>query len=534
MKRFLSHRVMLLVAALLGLATAGYAADPPAIPDQVEHTHWSCQTLEQLGTQYHSPIKFPAAVVGRRELATSLMTILGKVADHCEQGGGVSDDDRQQLESLHAALQGELEHISGYPERRDAILRILAKPDDTQFSFKLGMGGYLRGEGAGEFKIAEAVPAPGHGEGRFVYRVKPYFYWHPEDYLHLHIEGQGYGYRGSSQEFNKGSLYQGFVEMHIPGNDLTTLRGGRQEFTYGSAFILGSDSFNDGLTFDGGLLRLKPANPVTIDLFAGSYARPFSDNMNGGVGGVYASLDLGEGSSLDAYWLKDTGIPDRRGSEYLAHAGLRGTWQQGSLSLEVEPVLAHGRVQTTTGLERIEAYGGHADVNLGFDLGGHASKVQLGYAFGSGSQASANGSSTAKEFRNPNHDAAMVGDLGLFGDLSGVTVTDSAGIEHHASGLHAFSLGWGIDLVKTVNFAVTGRYFRADEVELGASKQLGIETDFALTWVTCDYFSLIVGYDRFFPDTYIKDMAATNRPIDYGYLMVTFDVSKAWPRKRAK
>lgn len=526
------------LAALLiivtGVTTAAQAEDAPAIPERVEAGHWSCQSIEQLGAQYQAPVKCPASVVDRRELAESLMTILGKVAEHCEKGGAVAEEDRQRLDSLYAALHVELERMAGYTERRDAILRILSKPDETQYSLKAGMVGYLRGEGAGRFRVSDASPLPGHREERFVHRIKPYVYWHPEDYIHLHLEGQAYGYRGDSQHFDKGSLYQGFVELNRPGNDQVLIRGGRQEFVYGSAFILGSDSFNDGLSFDGGLIRLKPLSNLTVDLLLGRYARPFSADTNGSVGGVYTMLDLGEGSSLDAYWLKDTGVADRIGGEYLAHAGLRGVWQKGDFTLELEPVFARGRVRGGSGLERTEAYGGHVDASLGADLYGRPGKLQFGYAMGSGSQSAANGGSTAREFSHPNHDSAVVGDLGLFCDLSGVTVTDASGNDHHASGLHAFSLGFGVDLTKTVNFSAAGRYFRADAVEPGVSKRLGFETDAALTWATCDYFSLIAGYDRFYPGPYFRDLAGVSRPIQYGYVMATFDVSKSWVRKLVK
>lgn len=534
MKRFAARLAVILIIVFPRATTVVQAYDAAGIPEQVDANHWSCQAIEQLGAQYHAPIKFPEHDIDRRELALTLMTILGKVADHCEKGGVVAEEDRQRLESLHEALHGDLERVAGYTARRDAILRILAKPDDTQYLLRYGIAGHLRGEGAGEFRISDAAPVSGHREERFVHRIKPYVYWHPEDYIHMHLEGQAYGYHGSSQEFSKVSLYQGFVELNWPGNDLMTIRGGRQELTYGSAFILGSDSFNDGLSFDGGTLRLHPSPSLSVDLLLGRYARSFSAATNGYVGGLYGVLGLGEGRSLDAYWLRDTGIAERVGGEYLAHAGLRGFWQRGDLSLELEPVLVHGRTRAGSGLERIEAYGGHADAHLGFDLSGRSGKIQFGYAMGSGSHSAVDGGSTAREFRNPNHDSAVVGDIGLFGDLSGVTVTDASGNDHHASGLHAFSLGLGLDLTKTVNFSAAGRYFRADAVKSGVSKRLGFEADAAITWATCDYFSLIAGYDRFYPGPYFREPGGISRPVQYGYVMATFDVSKSWVREIMK
>jgi len=94
--------------------------------------------------------------------------------------------------------------------------------------------------------------------------VQPYVYFHPTDFIDIHVEGQGYGYTGGSQYLGKISLYQGFIEGRLPGSDIAALKVGRQEFVYGSAFILGANAFYQGLTFDAARLRVKPLDQLSL------------------------------------------------------------------------------------------------------------------------------------------------------------------------------------------------------------------------------------------------------------------------------
>lgn len=53
--------------------------------------------------------------------------------------------------------------------------QIAATPEEPPFELKGGMKGFLRGEGAGNFSIEDLSHNPGHGEGRFLYRVMEFF-----------------------------------------------------------------------------------------------------------------------------------------------------------------------------------------------------------------------------------------------------------------------------------------------------------------------------------------------------------------------
>lgn len=501
------------------------------IPAKLPKKYWVCDEIAELATKYGAMNKLPdREILEKTELVPPLLALLEKVMEKCEKGGRetVPAEDLERISALHEALREELSHYEGYIQRREEIGRILAKPEVPEFEYKLGVGGFVRGEGAGNFRLTDFSFAPEHGEGRFLYRTKPYAYWHPTDYLDIHVEGQGYGFTGGShQEYNKFSLYQGFVEAKIPGSDLLALKGGRQEFNYGSTFILGPDSFYDGLSFDAVRLRVKPVEPLTVDLLAGAYATPFSGGVEGNLAGVYATYAFSDSNAVEAYAFRDSGSTSHHSGEYVAIWGFRGTVKLGPVSLEFEPVYESGRSFNTArnANDHIDSFGGHLDAAVDSVLAGHSNKFFLSYAYGSGSNNAANGLSAAREFRTPNNDNSLVGDMSVIGDMSGVTVGG-----HHASGLQIYTLGWGIDITKELNFSSTARYFLANDVEAGFSKNLGLETDFTLTYAMNDNLTVIGGYDRFFTGDFFRDASGSGKDINYGYLMVQFNLSKSKPK----
>ena len=403
-------------------------------------------------------------------------------------------------------------------------------PETPAFEYKFGVNGFLRGEGAGNLHIADQRYAPGQTEGHFVYRVKPYVCWHPADWLDIHIEGQGYGFTGGGEGYNQLSLYQGFVEARLPGSDLLALKGGRQEFIYGSTYILGANSFYDGLTYDAVRLRVRPTAALAVDILWGTYDSPFDTGLKGDMAGGYATYTVSEGNAVEAYVLRDGGAPERHAGEHLDIYGLRGTARLGPVSLEFEPVYESGRrFNGTTGMnDGIGAYGGHLDLTYDAILAGNKNRFLAGYAYGSGSQGAVDGMDFSREFRNPNNDSFLFGDIGIMVDQSGSTVNG-----HHASGLQIYTLGWGIDLTKILNFSAIGHYYHANYAEPGFSRSIGLETDFTATYIMHKGMSFILGYDRFFTGGFFRDASGSGRDVDYGYLMLQFDLSKTKPRLKA-
>jgi len=400
-------------------------------------------------------------------------------------------------------------------------------PETQEFVYKVGVNGFLRGEGAGNLHIADQRYVPGQTEGHFVYRVKPYVSWHPTDWLDIHAEGQGYGFAGGGEGHNQVSLYQGFVEARLPGSDLISLKAGRQEFSYGSTYILGTNSFYDGLSYDALRLRVRPTSALAVDILWGTYASPFDTGLKGDLAGGYATCTVSDGNAVEAYVLRDGGAPERHAGEHLDIYGLRGTARLGPVSLELEPVYESGRrFNGTTGVnDGIDAYGGHFDLTYDATMAGYKNRFLAGYAYGSGSQGAVSGMNFSREFRNPNNDSSLFGDIGIMVDQSGSTVN-----RHHASGLQVYSLGWGMDVTKEANFTAISHYYHANYVAPGFSRSVGLETNFTLTWNIAEGYSVIAGYDRFFTGSFFRDASGSGRDIDYGYLMVQFDLSKSKPR----
>lgn len=505
-------------------------AEQPAVDDR------TVSDLVDLAKKYDATGKLPRSVVvegkpcPKGDAVTCLLAVIEKVLDKSKKEGkeAIAQEDLDKIGALHEALKDELMKHEGYLTLRESIEAMLAKPEEPPFLFKVGAKGFLRGEGVGNQRLPDFSYNPGHAEGRFLYRVLPYFYLHPTDFLDIHLEGQGYGYTGGSQYLGKYSLYQGFIEGRLPGKDVVALKVGRQEFVYGSTFILGADGFYKGLTFDAARLRVKPFDALSVDLLGGWYATPWSDGVKGNLVGGYASYAVKEGTVIEAYAFNDTGSSEHHHGEHLNIWGLRGTAKIGPISFEFEPVYESGRtLNSVTGSnDHISAWGGHADMTVETELLGRKNTFFASYAYGSGNKDAANGISARKEFQNPDTDSSLTGDMNVIGNLSGADAGD-----YHASGLQLFNLGWGMDIIKDLNFSATGRYFYANAVPDGvSSRNIGLETDFTLTYAMNDNLSVIAGYDHFFTGGFFRDATGSSKDIDYGYLMLQFDISKSKPK----
>ncbi len=530
MKRFFAVLIFSSLLALpCGLLFAQEEYDGK-IPEKIDRGHWSRNVVAELGKKFAATERLPAEdILGRKDLVGPLVAVMTNALVRYESAGSdpVTREDLDRIALLEGALKAELVLNEGYLTRRAAIEKMLARPEVPPFEYKAGVDGVLRGEGVGNLKLKDSTYSPGHGEGRFLYRIKPFAYWNATDYLDIRAEGQGYGYYGGNhQEYNNSSLYQGFVEARLPGRDWLSLKGGRQEFLYGSAFILGSDSFNDGLAFDAVRLRVKPGDSMSADLIAGAYAAPFSGGVKGSIAGVYLTTGFSEGYSFETYMFRDTGSNDRHSGEQLYIWGVRATCKAGPYSAEFEPVYESGRIfnAATGNNDRIDAFGGHIDLAIEAALAGHPNRIFLSYAYGSGSSEASNGGGGGREFRSQNNDSSLFGDMGLAGDLSGITVTGGSA-DHRASGLQIFTLGWGTDISKQLNFSATGHYYLANHAEDGFSRRLGFEADFTVTYVMADTVSFILGYNRFFTGPFFREASAKDADIDYAYLMMQFNLS---------
>ncbi|BEH10729.1 MULTISPECIES: alginate export family protein [Geobacter] len=519
------------ISAAFALCSASWAMGA----DDARTEAGTCRQIAELTRKYDAGrvLSGDMAIEGRpclrSEAADCLFGVLEKVLAQCRSGGkeALDPEERALILRLRDELDAELESRHGYHTLRDEVEAMLAKPDLYDYEYRIGVNGFVRGEGAGSFRLPDFSQAPGHAEGRFLYRVKPYLFWHPVAWLDLHAEGQGYGFSGGSQEYDKLSLYQGFAEILCPLRDGNSLKAGRQELVYGSSFMLGSDSFYKGLVYDALRLRITPLAPLTVDIFGGWYATPWSDGTEGGLAGGYAAWHISDGTGLEFYGFRDSGSAERHDGEHRNSFGVRATAKFGPVSCEVEPVWQTGRLfNGVDANESIRAWGGHADIMIDTDLGGIGNHFFAGAAYGSGSRDSALGVSGRKEFLNQATDSSLTGDMNVVGDLSGLDVGD-----YHASGLQIYTLGWGVDLTGDLSLTATGRYFLANYVPDGFSRRIGLETDFTLTYAISDALSIIAGYDRFFTGRFFSDASGSNDDIHYGYLMFQFDLSHTKPKK---
>ena len=532
--------------AVMEAQAAKEAQTDMSIPEQVPSEHWAYRNVAELADKYGADRRLSdGKSVSKGELVDNFIAVLARIVEMYGKEGlsAISRDDIESIHRLIVALEDDLFGSRAYRTIRTTIeqLLVLVEPSVPIFKYKVGVNGFLRGEGAGNFRLAEMSYAPGRDAGRMLYRAKPYAYWHPNDYLDLHLEGQGYGFTGEesrkSHEFN---LYQGFVEAKLPhddasGKNLIALKAGRQEFNYGNGFILGSDSFFDGLTFDAARLRVQPAwqwfNLLTVDLLGGKYAKPFSDGLKGDLLGAYLAYQPDDDSSIEAYLFRDTGSEEHLAGERLDTLGFRSTSSVEMFGLGFELAYQSGKLfnATTARQVYIAAFGGHVDLTGEFPIRAfdsvYDSSIFLSFAMGSGDSNAVDGTAFNKEFRNGNNDTSLVGDMGVVGDLSGIDVGD-----HHASGMQVYTLGWGIDLSKKLNFSATGRKFMADKVENGFSRDVGVETDFTLIYAHNKDYTMILGYDHFITGKYFRDAIGRNKDIDYAYAMLVFNYD--WTKRK--
>jgi len=248
----------------------------------------------------------------------------------------------------------------------------------------------------------------------------------------------------------------------------------------------------------------------------------FSGGVNGNLYGAYLTYAPSEDSSLDLYYLRDSGAEERHAGTHRDSIGLRSVSKVGPLGLEFEPVFQTGRAynDVTGGHDTIDAYGGHIDLTSEVEAFGMKHTFLASYAVGSGSQ------NANREFANPNNDSSLVGDMHAVGDLSGIDAGDA-----HASGMQVYSLGWGVELTDQLSFSATAHKFVASSTAAGLSRNVGTEADFALSYAFTKNLALQLSYDHMFTGRFFSDATGSSDDIKYFYAMLTFNLDKT--KKRA-
>ncbi len=176
-------RIVIGIAAAFALCSASWAMGA----DDARTEPGTCRQIAELTRKYDSGRALPGdmAVDGRpclrSEAADCLFGVLEKVLAKCRSEGkeALEPEERALILRLREELDAELESRHGYHTLRDEVEAMLAKPDLYDYEYRVGVNGFVRGEGAGSFRLPDFSQAPGHAEGRFLYRVKPYLFWHP-------------------------------------------------------------------------------------------------------------------------------------------------------------------------------------------------------------------------------------------------------------------------------------------------------------------------------------------------------------------
>ena len=303
------------------------------------------------------------------------------------------------------------------------------KPGEMEIDppLKFALDSLVRPEAAGNFNLGSFSFAPGKDEERILLRLRPSVTARASEALTARVESQWYAFR-DGKDASTSSLYQGCVEGSLQG---ISLKAGRQEFAYGSTFLLGADTFYDGLSFDSAKVSIEPSEEFSVDLLGGQYARIWSGGIEGRLQGVYATWAPSEAFSAELYNFRDTGdagnLHPKGDHERTYSAGARLAGKAAPrLSYELEPVIQYGK-KNRDGMSHddIRAWGGHADLAWDAALGRRPCRLFLAYAFGSGDGNA--GDREFREFHNPNNDTPLIGDMNVIGDLSGLTLVDPAG-----------------------------------------------------------------------------------------------------------
>lgn len=397
--------------------------------------------------------------------------------------------------------------------------------DNHRDLFDIGGQVRLRGDFVENQNLSDFSFSPDTDNEQLTSRARLGLSITPSDDLTVFAQGQFYG-RNNHNDYSKANLYQMFVEIARTIGLPLKLKVGRQDFSYGSAFFLGSNDFYEGLTWDGVKLRLMPQERLWVDLLGARYVNlnKNTSQWKPALYGAYASYSLQEEAEADFYFFYHKGgfkffhtdLPDSP-RWFTLGARLSGE-AKGGFDYEIEPVYQFGRIDNPDrgGRERISAYGGHAEAGYSIDSK-YNPRLFLAYAFGSGDNDT--GDRKYREFHgNVYNDNYLVGDTSVIADLSGLTVGSA-----RASGMHILTGGFSLDLSPKLNLNLDHHYFLADKAPGGVSKKLGREVNLVLTYEPFHDINVIAGANRFFTQDFFRDAAESGKDVTYFYIQTQIE-----------
>ncbi len=386
----------------------------------------------------------------------------------------------------------------------------------------------LRGDFAKNQNFTDFVFTPGHREAQFLERTR--LQGSVENHA-LNLEGfiqiQWYGRWGGRNKRSDVDLYQATVQWEKIGGSSMSLKAGRQEFLYGSAYFIGANDFYNGLTWDGAKGSMKPVDSFTIDLLGAKMGKLNPGDPDIYLVGLYNTYQIFKEGSIEGYLFYNKGgfpISHREfvlidsGQEWFTLGG-RFSGKMGGLDYGLEPQFQWGKVRQAVGDGRdlVRAYGGHIDLGYTFKFPWQP-RVFGSYAFGSGDNNPFDG--RYREFHGStfNDDSDLFGEMKVIPDQSGITVNDI-----HASGLQIWVLGLSVNPLSHLNVTARGHHFIANKVPSGFSHRVGTEVDLVISYRLSKAISFIVGLEKFYTGRFFEEASGTKRNIEYGYIQAQLD-----------
>ncbi len=384
---------------------------------------------------------------------------------------------------LHASLAATPDDAADAPPLGVTAPPVPAQGVALPSWLELGLDAVVRLEGARAFDLEAQALARETRASRALTRLRPRVTVRAGDRLALEVQPQWYG--SHDLEAGRLSLYRAVAAYTSAALDLHV---GRQEFAFGSAFLLGADDFFDGLAYDGARVTLRGGATLTLDVFGGRYAAAQSGGVSGSLTGAWAAWGAQGRPRVEAYAALDRGALPGESVRVLS-LGARVAAPLGPhVTFEVEPIVQRGSYAPEPGgAFDVDAYGGHADLMA--ELG--PLSLTAGYALGSAGDAAARAGGRWTEFRNPGHDVSQVGDLGLIGDLGGIDAGDA-----RASGLRIVTLGGALP-IRSATVSLTLHRVTAGAVQGVRSDDVGTELDAVLSFPLGERLAVTLAVSRF-------------------------------------
>ncbi len=380
----------------------------------------------------------------------------------------------------------------------------------------------LRGDFAKNQNFTNLSFMPGHHEAQFLERTRLQASVENRALnLEAFVQMQWYGRWGGLDRRSAFDLYQGYIEWSKILDSPVTLKAGRQEFLYGSAFFIGTNDFYNGLTWDGFKGSLNPFAGLTIHLLGSKMVKLDLHDPNIYLAGIYTTYKIYKEGSLEGYlFYNKGGFPffDREivlvdsGQKWYT-LGSRFAGKADRFDYELEPQFQWGKVKAVGGgRDLVRAYGGHVNVGYTFKLPLEP-RLFAAYAYGSGDNDPFD--KRYREFHGSifNDDDDIYGSMKVVPDGSGVTVN-----KIHASGMQIWVGGVSVKPLSRLTVTLRAHHFRAVKTPSGFSNDVGTEIDLPISYELTKRISFIVGLNRFYTGRFFRQASGSGKNIDYGYV----------------